>query len=169
MSEDEKKAKRAAYQREYYRKNRERLIAAQKERTARRDPEELKEYRRDYWEKNRERLLADQRERGKRNYRAKPDQYRERSRRSRIKSYGLTVTEFDAMALAQGGVCPICTNPMEPPVIDHCHETGRVRGLLCRPCNAAMGLLGDSEAGILRALAYLTNSSSGATSTTNSA
>lgn len=38
---------------------------------------------------------------------------------------------------------------------DHCHKTGDIRGLLCSPCNRALGALGDSEEGLQRALTYL--------------
>lgn len=40
-------------------------------------------------------------------------------------------------------------------VVDHCHATGHVRGLLCHNCNRALGLLKDSEQALQRALKYL--------------
>lgn len=40
-------------------------------------------------------------------------------------------------------------------MIDHDHETGRIRGLLCRPCNAGLGLLGDQDTRVQLALDYL--------------
>lgn len=43
--------------------------------------------------------------------------------------------------------------------IDHCHDTGRVRGVLCWDCNSAIGKLGDNKEGIQRALQYLTRKS----------
>lgn len=42
--------------------------------------------------------------------------------------------------------------------LDHCHTTGAFRGWLCAPCNMGVGLLGDNEQGLLRALAYLKRS-----------
>lgn len=168
MSDEEKKAKARERSKAYYRANRDRLIAAQKERDAKKAPEEKSAYRRQYWAANREKLLAQQRERGKRNYEADPASYRARNKRSRIQSYGLTEAEYGAMLTAQAGLCPLCDKEMDPPVIDHCHDTGAVRGLLCRPCNAALGVLGDTEESIRRVLSYLTRSSFGANSTPSS-
>lgn len=45
---------------------------------------------------------------------------------------------------------------MQAPKVDHCHDTGRVRGMLCHGCNTALGKLGDNVAGLRRALEYLT-------------
>jgi hypothetical protein len=42
--------------------------------------------------------------------------------------------------------------------VDHCHETKKVRGLLCSPCNRAIGQLGDTVQGVQRALTYLQRS-----------
>lgn len=70
------------------------------------------------------------------------------------RKYGLTPTELDAMVAEQQGICCIClTGPAEH--VDHCHETGRVRGVLCFNCNSAIGKLGDDPDVIRRAIAYL--------------
>jgi hypothetical protein len=69
--------------------------------------------------------------------------------------YGITPEEQQALLDSQGGVCGICG--CDPPlVIDHCHNTNVVRGLLCNRCNVALGAMGDSVDGLLRALTYLT-------------
>jgi hypothetical protein len=69
--------------------------------------------------------------------------------------YGIALQEYEAMAAAADGKCPVCGEP-PPPFngfdLDHDHETGQVRGLLCRPCNLALGGARDNPA-ILRALA----------------
>jgi len=59
--------------------------------------------------------------------------------------YGLTAEDVSAMALAQGGACAICRSPFteKPFHVDHSHDSGVVRGLLCSNCNTALGLLGD--------------------------
>ena len=52
------------------------------------------------------------------------------------------------------GLCHLCK--ARPGVsIDHNHDTGRVRGLLCQGCNSALGVLGDSVEGLQRAIKYL--------------
>lgn len=167
-SREEKNAK----QREYYRRNREAQLAAQKERDDRKDPEAKRAYRRAYWEANRERLLEQQRERGRRNYQANPERYAERGKKARLKKYGLTLEEYTRLLEQSQGLCAICEQPMERPVVDHDHSTGAFRGILCNSCNTALGGFRDNPQILRRAIAYLersrTSSSSGATSTPNS-
>ncbi|MFK0112770.1 endonuclease VII domain-containing protein [Streptomyces sp. NPDC091217] len=70
------------------------------------------------------------------------------------RNYGLTEAERDAMIAAQYGLCAICLDA--PPVhVDHCHKTGRVRGVLCFNCNSAIGKLRDKPDAARRAAAYL--------------
>jgi hypothetical protein len=59
--------------------------------------------------------------------------------------YGITIEEYDTLLLAQGGVCGICKQPPSERylAVDHDHETGEVRGLLCIGCNVALGLFED--------------------------
>ncbi len=61
----------------------------------------------------------------------------------------------DPPGTERGGECEICRRTFERLVLDHCHKTGRIRGWLCRNCNLGMGLLGDSQDGLLNAVAYL--------------
>ena len=68
--------------------------------------------------------------------------------------YGLSPQEYYALVARQGGACAICRK-IKPLCVDHCHLTGRVRGLLCRTCNSAIGFWGDSPAMVRRALKYL--------------
>ncbi len=81
-----------------------------------------------------------------------------KNRARRIKTmYGLTQGDFDAILAAQGKVCAICR---EPPAhghlyVDHCHATGRVRGLLCHPCNAGLGYFRDCATRLAQAGGYL--------------
>ncbi|MEV0276057.1 endonuclease VII domain-containing protein [Streptomyces sp. NPDC050610] len=70
------------------------------------------------------------------------------------RSYGITEAERDEMIAAQMNICVICLNA--PAVhVDHCHQTGRVRGVLCFNCNSAIGKLGDDPGTLRRAIAYL--------------
>lgn len=59
------------------------------------------------------------------------------------------------MQVAQGGKCLLCRRADEKLVVDHCHETGRVRGLLCTPCNNFLGWVEGSPGIMERAAAYL--------------
>jgi hypothetical protein len=71
--------------------------------------------------------------------------------------YGMTVDDYLMLLAQQGGCCAICRQaPIQRRlVIDHDHETGQVRGLLCSGCNVGLGNLGDTLAGLQRAVAYL--------------
>ncbi|MEU5307328.1 endonuclease domain-containing protein [Streptomyces sp. NPDC021562] len=78
-----------------------------------------------------------------------------KSRADHLKrDYGLTEAERDAMLASRYGICTIC--PSAPPAhVDHCHKTGRVRGVLCFNCNSAIGTLRDDPDAARRAAAYL--------------
>lgn len=65
--------------------------------------------------------------------------------------FGITLADYNAIAKAQGGVCAVCCQPAVL-AVDHCHSTGKVRGLLCMPCNTAIGQFRDDPA-LLRAAA----------------
>lgn len=69
----------------------------------------------------------------------------EKKRRATLRVYGLTTEAFDALARVQGGVCAVCRRPpgAQRLHVDHDHATGEVRGLLCGPCNRAIGLVDD--------------------------
>ena len=87
----------------------------------------------------------------------------EENRRANLKSkYGITPEEFDAMLAAQNFRCAICRTD-DPKhcgqfVVDHCHTTGRIRGLLCQRCNWFVGQALDDTAYLLAAVAYLSKS-----------
>jgi hypothetical protein len=82
--------------------------------------------------------------------------HRRAHEKARLATHGLTPESYAAMLVAQEGACAICRREFDQrPCIDHDHETGAVRGLLCRPCNSAIGLLRDDTAAMLRAVEYL--------------
>jgi hypothetical protein len=76
------------------------------------------------------------------------------------KKYGLTLSDYKRMHEAQGGACAICRRqrPAENRRhlhVDHCHKTGKVRGLLCSRCNLLLGVLEAAGGWVARAHAYL--------------
>lgn len=117
-----------------------------------------------YAEANREKV----RERGRDYYRknaaevgAKNAAYRRGRRRenrgySLKHHYGMTIEQYEAMLERQGGLCASCGDPFEKtPHVDHNHETGVVRELLCGPCNLAVGHLKDSAPRAMALALYL--------------
>lgn len=71
-------------------------------------------------------------------------------------SYGISDAEYQDLLEMQGGVCAICLNkPSAKLHVDHDHSTGTVRGLLCKRCNLALGLLDDNGYRMLRAAQYM--------------
>jgi hypothetical protein len=73
-----------------------------------------------------------------------------------VREYGITLAQRDELAAVQNGVCAICGgSDGEDLHVDHCHASGAVRGLLCGPCNRALGLMQDDPARLLAAAAYL--------------
>jgi hypothetical protein len=72
----------------------------------------------------------------------------------RRKNYGITKGQFDALFAAQHGVCAICKE-REANSVDHSHEHGRIRALLCRACNAGLGFFRDDPELLRAAAAYL--------------
>ena len=75
----------------------------------------------------------------------------------RRRKYGITQAEVDALIAAQGGRCAIC-RVRDASSVDHCHATSRVRAMLCRSCNAGLGLFGDDPKLMRAAAAYLAKS-----------
>lgn len=72
------------------------------------------------------------------------------------KRYGISESEYIAMVERQNGACGICLAPLtSEALVDHNHATGAVRGLLCRPCNFAIGLLDDDPDRLRAAASYI--------------
>lgn len=69
--------------------------------------------------------------------------------------YGISQKEYQDMYDAQDGLCGICQNHEKTLNVDHDHETGLIRGLLCGKCNKAIGLLDDSIETLYSAIDYL--------------
>ena len=83
----------------------------------------------------------------------------QRERRQHLrKTFNMSVEAFDALAANQDGKCAICKRPPNGRAldVDHCHETGRIRGLLCNACNRAVGALQNDAVRCKAAADYLT-------------
>lgn len=74
----------------------------------------------------------------------------------RDRKYGLLPGQFEQMLRAQARACAICrTVPDKRLVVDHCHKTGAVRGLLCVGCNSGIGMMRDDIGILARSIEYL--------------
>jgi hypothetical protein len=83
----------------------------------------------------------------------------------RFSNYGISKDEYFQMLDNQDGVCAICkreertrdssSNNLRSLAVDHCHDTGNVRGLLCRACNLALGFFEDNPKFLTTAIQYL--------------
>lgn len=119
------------------------------------------------------------------NYKINPEKYRKRSREwvytetgknSRrntryLREYNIPWETYNQGSIKQKHICPICLTQQVPSntplsvragsngtlVVDHCHTTGKIKGLICHKCNAALGLLKESADNLERALNYLKN------------
>lgn len=88
------------------------------------------------------------------------DQHRVRAReQSLIKEYNITIHEYNAMFNNQNGCCAICNTHQSslkrPLDVDHDHNTGKIRGLLCFKCNTGIGLLQEDPGILNKAIEYL--------------
>lgn len=99
-----------------------------------------------------------------------PETFRERQRAfraanplskldSNFRRYGITTAGYEALLAAQGGRCACCGTTSNRSgkrlAVDHDHETGAIRGIICHSCNTGIGSLGDTAEGLRRALNYL--------------
>jgi 5-methylcytosine-specific restriction endonuclease McrA len=129
----ENRAKRAAYHAKYHVEHREEIAA----------------YKAKYYAEHPEKYAA---------YRlAHPSQAHHLKR-----NYGITLDTYNQMLDAQGGRCAICGNTKDSRnlAVDHNHDTGKVRKLLCQACNKGLGHFGDSPEILREAVAYLEGQSS---------
>jgi hypothetical protein len=78
--------------------------------------------------------------------------YASKYRHRKARAYGLTLDQYDALIVAHGGVCAICGKEPDELVIDHDHNSGAVRGMLCHQCNLGLGML---EQHLKKALEYV--------------
>ena len=134
VQEKEYKNKMVKYQTKYVQRNREK-VADRKRKYVRENQEKVKKYRQEYYLKNKVRY----------------EEYRLRRR------FNISLEELDVLLIKQQHKCAICKRLLVETkrCIDHNHTTGEVRGILCRNCNAGIGLLGESLESLERAMQYL--------------
>lgn len=139
-------------------------------------PEEVATQKAEYYQRNKERIKAKAREsyaddpeivrkRVEKYRKHNPQEIAKRKQLAYLKlqdtayqsKYGMTLGDIEGMLVDQDFKCGVCGDLIDigSKRVDHCHTTGFVRGLLCWNCNTAIGKLGDTEAGVLKALRYL--------------
>lgn len=98
------------------------------------------EYRKDYFTRNTEKE-------------------RKRGRIKAWKAQGISISfeEYESLKFAQGSKCLICKDQFQEFHVDHCHVSGKVRGLLCGPCNQGLGQFKDNVSLLKAAINYLEN------------
>jgi hypothetical protein len=153
---EEKKEYRRQHAKAHYWANREKCLEYHKRRfhIKKVDPEfreKRRQYSKQYAENNKEKLKIQRRE-----YYQKTKEQRQAYGRMLHykKKFGITIAERDALFAANNGLCHICSRvPSEG--IDHDHDTGRIRGALCDPCNLILGYAKDNPEILLLAADYL--------------
>ena len=83
-----------------------------------------------------------------------PEKRKKKNHRQRLWKYGIDETIFSSLMDKAQGKCEICEDTSNL-VIDHCHDSKEVRGILCWSCNVALGHFKDSEKKLNSALEYL--------------
>ena len=127
--------------------------------------DEKKKQQQKFWvEKNRDEHLRKKREWY---YKNKERQLQSQQKRNRKEWYGLEHDDYLKLLEDQHHVCAICGNvetarnpsgKIKPLSVDHCHKTGKVRGLLCRACNTLLGNAKDDVDVLISAISYLKGS-----------
>jgi hypothetical protein len=124
----------------------------------RKNPEKLRKNRKKYYERHQERLRAEKAEW----QRAHPEQAQDAHLR---RTFGITLDQYRGLQEKQGGKCAVCdqeetavdkrTGKVRRLHVDHSHQSGAVRGLLCTRCNLGLGFLQEDPKIIKSLLQYL--------------
>lgn len=164
--------KQRAYRRAWYERNKERVREARQEATRKWRKANPSSYRASYTEQNQKRKEAQRKyhsrpevkerrtELQRQRRAADPESYKQQAREGHLKKkFGLTTTQFDQMFAAQGNKCAGCGEADEIKAkrwcVDHCHDTQKVRGILCYHCNVLLGLARDNSKTLRQLAAYL--------------
>ena len=135
--------KRKQRDREYYTKNRDKILEKQQQYQRERDSEKKKEYQREWYKKNKNRLKQAQKESREKH-----------GLKWKCSNYNIPIEEVEQAIEYQNKRCAICKKK-KPLVIDHCHNTKQFRGLLCRECNLLLGFAYDKKEILCNAITYL--------------
>lgn len=89
--------------------------------------------------------------------------YHRRRNYSLLKNFGITTDQYNKLLVDQNNVCKICLSPetgtvrgrIKPLAVDHCHKSGKIRGLLCARCNTFIGLAKENTSILNSAIVYL--------------
>lgn len=135
------KEKKREYERLYRSRNREKFSLKSK-RYREENKELVKKKKAEYFQKNKSRIQ---------------ERWNKQVLRYR---FGITPQQYDKMLADQGGVCKICkkfrlTKVQKRMGVDHCHKTGKLRGILCDWCNTGIAKFEDNESLLIEAIAYL--------------
>ena len=150
-------AKKKANAAKYYAENTEEIKAAVSE-YRKENPEKKKESDAKWRAENSERIKAKKAQQ----YLANTEKIKIYGRGRNLKKFNMTQESFDLMLAAQNNRCTICEKEFtKTPHMDHDHKIKpvKVRGLLCRPCNTALGMLDDSKPILQSAINYLNKTS----------
>lgn len=168
LSAEPKGFDKKAYKAAYYQANKEKIKAKTKAYVAA-NKDRKREQDRAYYAANRD----EQNRKNKARYAANRDHYKayDKARRESVMAYryarkhGLTTQDLAEMERLQESRCAICRTPFSlfkrRPCVDHCHSTGKVRGLLCHQCNSGLGMIRDDFELLGQALRYLKEHANG--------
>lgn len=173
---------KADYQRDYYAANRERRLAESCD-YQRGHADERRSYNAAYYAANKGRIAAqaaeyrartavERKAKRKAEYAANPERFKRATKEwqaanpgkrldQRMRKYGITGADYARMFADQNGRCAVCDSVETGDKrggrfhVDHCHESGRIRGLLCSQCNLGLGKFKDSADLLERASLYL--------------
>lgn len=132
--------------------------------------EERKKYMKQYYLDNKDNILKYQKKYSENNPKVKKyhsDYYKEWYKKNKHyvrkhhlkNSYNVTIEEYNTLFEKQNGCCAICGKHQSefilPLFVEHCHKTGKVRGLMCNKCNVGIGCFEDNPIIINNALKYI--------------
>jgi hypothetical protein len=115
--------------------------------------EHVEAYEREY--RKRPERIEKHRQRSRQRYHASPEVFRDKYLQ---RTFGISLDDYNSLLELQGGVCAICNQTCKSGrdlAVDHDHQTGQVRALLCMNCNRAIGWLQDKPELLMSATEYL--------------